>query len=68
MSDQKCLCIESAWAVYADLRQAIDRIQQEITDEHVQKWMKGYRDGVRACEERLRLTQGKCCCKRVGHK
>ena len=61
---KKCFCIESAQSVFADLRQAVERIEREISDEHVKLWMHGYRDGLCAAQDRFRITQGVCCCER----
>jgi hypothetical protein len=65
MQTSKCFCLLSIWAVFGDLRQAVERMEREISDSHVKQWMQGYRDGLCAAQERFRLTQGKCCCERT---
>jgi hypothetical protein len=65
MEDSKCFCLKSIWAALGDLRQAIERMEREISDPYVRQWMGGYRDGVNAVGERFRITQGKCCCERL---
>ena len=66
MQDSKCFCVNSMWATFADLRQAVERMEREISDAQVKQWMVGYRDGLCAAQERFRLTQNKCCCERKG--
>lgn len=64
MSEEKCFCISSIQSVFADLRQAAERMEIVISDPQVKQWMIGYRDGICATQERFRITQGKCCCDR----
>lgn len=64
MQESKCLCLNSIWAVFGDLRQAVERMEREISDPQVKQWFVGYKDGLCAAQERLRITQGKCCCER----
>jgi hypothetical protein len=52
-------------AVFADLLQAVDRMDRTIGNQDVQKWFNGYRDGLIAAQERFRITQSKCCCQRI---
>jgi hypothetical protein len=65
MQDSKCFCLQSIWAVFGELRQAVERMERQISDEQVKQWMVGYRDGLCAAQERFRITQGKCCCERT---
>lgn len=62
MNDHRCFCIESMQAVFADLRQAVERMERVISDEQIKQWFVGYRDGLCAAQERFRVTQSKCCC------
>lgn len=65
MSEENtCYCISSAQAVFSDLRQAVERMEREISDQYVKTWIIGYRDGLCAAQDRFRITQGKCCCER----
>ena len=64
MEISNCHCKNTMWAVFADLLQAVERMERVINDEHVAKWLAGYRDGILACKERLRITESKCCCQR----
>lgn len=62
MEESKCLCIKSVWAVFNDLRNAVERMERDISDAQVRQWFVGYRDGLCAAQERFRKTQGGCCC------
>jgi len=65
MSENKdCHCINSAFAVFADLRQAYDRMRNASNDPLVSQWFQGFIDGVNTCAERHRVTLSKCCCER----
>ncbi len=66
MQVSNCHCLNSIWAVFGDLRNAIERMEREISDAEVKQWMVGYRDGLCAAQERLRITQAKCCYERMG--
>jgi hypothetical protein len=60
----ECYCVQSMWAVFADLIQACER-QRFILDADVQRYMTGYRNGIYEAQERFRTTQSKCCCERA---
>lgn len=62
---KKCFCRESMWAVFADLRQAVERINRVLLDEKVKLWFERYNNALIAAEERFKITQSKCCCERV---
>jgi predicted component of viral defense system (DUF524 family) len=64
MQKSDCHCLISAWAVFADLRQAVERMEREISNEDVKKWMHGYRDGLCAAQTRFAVTVKSCCCER----
>jgi hypothetical protein len=65
MQQTNCHCLISIWAVFGDLLVAVERIEREISNEDVKKWVHGYRDGLCAAQERHRITQSKCCCERT---
>lgn len=62
--EHECFCIGSAQSVFADLRQAVERLDRQISDPIIYQWFKGYKDGLIAAQDRFRVTQGKCCCER----
>lgn len=63
--ESRCLCVESMWAVFADMQQAYDRIRNVPSDLNVQQWLQGFIDGVNGCADRFKVTQSKCCCQRM---
>jgi hypothetical protein len=62
MQVSKCRCLNSIWSAFGEMRQAVDRMEREISDPQVKQWFVGYRDGLSAAQERFRITQGECCC------
>lgn len=63
--DKLCLCVNSAYEVYADLLQAIERLNRNVGDPHIKKWFEGYREGLLNAQERFTMTRSKCCCERT---